>query len=303
MLRLSHLAVNSTKSCSPPMAPSSFQSDMTDLLRYLTLETFDPVQQYWIELTYSTECSAISLAGISPVSCADKLPLFCSQSAPYRPNTETDTSTEYQVEVSSGNDITMYDTWSVDCPCLYSGAGNITALAYGSPCTQIGCLYLEEFEASDVLDPQRCVLQKMFFLIVVSLSTIGFLALQDGVTNGYGIADQITALRWVSARTPRSEARIRSLRGYHHLEQQYDVAAEPLIDRDSRHISQNLTDTIIASGLFPIQAISVATDGKFRYVPLPATEEYPYGDPNLPYFRQDLQPQVRIHHLLTIFVS
>ncbi|KAF8557920.1 hypothetical protein OG21DRAFT_1601431 [Imleria badia] len=100
-------------------------------------------------------------------------------------------------------------------------------------------------------------------------------------------------------------------------------------------ICQNLTDTIINSGLFPIPPSDVntnmtwnlanatnrvATDGEFRcldqattaaaknnifpsvyayefdrsymgYMPIPgtcvpaATEEYPYGDPSLPYFR------------------
>jgi hypothetical protein len=75
---------------------------MSDLIRYLALDMFYPSQMYWVQ-SLSVECSAISLDGIQTVGCSESLPAFCSQTAPYRPNTETDMSAQYEVEVSSGN--------------------------------------------------------------------------------------------------------------------------------------------------------------------------------------------------------
>ncbi|KAG8220527.1 Alpha/Beta hydrolase protein [Butyriboletus roseoflavus] len=76
--------------------------------------------------------------------------------------------------------------------CLGS-AGNITTLAYGSPCTQVGygsedCLFLNVYTP---YLPKISAASR-------NLKPPGFLTLQDGATNGnYGIADQITALGWV----------------------------------------------------------------------------------------------------------
>ncbi|KIJ63492.1 hypothetical protein HYDPIDRAFT_175891 [Hydnomerulius pinastri MD-312] len=496
-----------------PTNGTYFESDITDLLRYLAFETFEPYQQYWVESLSSTECSAISLEGVATVSCTEQLPAFCSQSAPYRPNTDTDMSTQYQLEVPSGNITVLgtrdhlsfrfigipyadpFERWTYSN--VYSSAGNISALAYGSPCTQIGygsedCLYLNVYtpylpqdattskslkpvlfwihggaftggEGSDgIFDGGNLASRSDVVVVTINyrLSTIGFLALEDGTTNGnYGIADQITALRWVQEHIAdfggdpsrvtifgqsAGAGSVRALlaakpafglfagaiaqsnldgfgyadtySNYYTIEQEYYVAAESLIEyvgcanatdvltclrgisaetlvnaptapryvvvdgtyittnqlelngtgptapahvifgwmRDDGTdfagawptpntteaesimgigISQNLTDMIIASDLFPIPygtnatwdlfnvTSRVATDGEFRcldqatvvaaaknnifpsvytyqfdrsymgYMPLadtcvpPATEEYPYGDPNLPYFR------------------
>lgn len=129
---------------------------------------------------------------------------------------------------------------------VYSSAGTITALAYGSPCTQIGygsedCLFLNVYtpylpqnsitsrnlkpvmfwihggaytsgEGSDgIFDGgnlasrsdvvvvtinyrwDNMYLSRSSSSLLFSLSTLGFLALEDGTTNGnYGIADQVS---------------------------------------------------------------------------------------------------------------
>ncbi|KAF9234816.1 Alpha/Beta hydrolase protein [Melanogaster broomeanus] len=510
-------AIASCEQLSETLLPTNgtyFKADMSYLLRYLAFETFDPAQKYWLHSASSTECHAISLAGISPVGCVEEFPAFCSQSAPYRPNTETDMNTQYHVEVSSGNLTVLgtrdhlsfrfigipyadpFERWTYSN--VYSSAGNITALTYGASCTQIGygsedCLYLNiqtpylphDASTSKSLKPVMFSIYGGAFtsgegslgiydggnlasrsdVVVVTinyrLSTIGFLALQDGVTNGnYGIADQITALRWVQEHIAdfggdpsrvtivgqsSGAASVRALlaakpafglfagaiaqsnlagfgyastySNYYTIEQEYSVAAEPLIEyvgcanatdvltclrgipaetlvnaptvpryvvvdgtyittnqleldgtgptapahvifgwmRDDAAfmldfttwptpnttegqylmelgLSENFTDMIVASGLFPIPSganatwdlfnasTRVATDGQFRclhqatavaaaknhifpsvyiyefhrsylsYMPLPdtcvppVTAEYPYGDPNLPYF-------------------
>ncbi|KAH7929551.1 alpha/beta-hydrolase [Leucogyrophana mollusca] len=234
-----------------PTNGTYFQSDITDLLRYLAFEGAAPSQQYWVDSSSATECQAISSEGIQTVNCDEQLPAFCSQSAPYRPNTDTDMSTQYQVQVSSGN-LTVLGTRDhlsfrfIGIPyadpyerftysSVYSSAGDISALAYGSPCVQIGygsedCLFLNiqtpylpassatsktlkpvmfwihggaytSGEGSDgIFDGGNAASRSDVVVVTINyrLSTLGFLALEDGVTNGnFGIADQITALRWV----------------------------------------------------------------------------------------------------------
>lgn len=114
--------------------------------------------------------------------------------------------------------------------------GNIDALAYGSQCTQAGnvggedCLFLNIWSPylPDGEPEEHCLKPVLFQIhggaftggtgsdptlaggglssrgdaVVVTinyrLQTLGFLALDDGVTNGnFGLADQITALKWV----------------------------------------------------------------------------------------------------------
>lgn len=114
--------------------------------------------------------------------------------------------------------------------------GNIEALSYGSQCTQAGNIGSEDCLFLNIWSPylpngepeERCLKPVMFQIhggaftggtgadpnlaggglssrgdvVVVTinyrLQTLGFLALDDGVTNGnFGLADQITALRWV----------------------------------------------------------------------------------------------------------
>ncbi|KAF8148877.1 cholinesterase [Crassisporium funariophilum] len=240
-----------------------FQSDITSLMRYLAFSTSSiPGQRYWVSpdatssLSTPSACKAISLQdGIQPVSCDTQLPTFCSQSAPYRQNTETDSSAQFQVQVQTKklNIIGTRDHLSfrfIGIPYAdpfqrfsyskkFSGSGTISALAYGSPCTQSGfgsedCLFLNIYtpllprdsakskslkpvlfwihgggftggEGSDsIFDGGNMVSRSDVVVVTINyrLGTLGFLALEDGVTNGnFGIADQasfqITALQWV----------------------------------------------------------------------------------------------------------
>ncbi|CAK5266547.1 unnamed protein product [Mycena citricolor] len=120
---------------------------------------------------------------------------------------------------------------------LYTGPSEITALEMGSPCAQNGgtgaedCLFLNVFtpfipakpkQSSTALKPVMFWIHGGGFtngeassadkdggslasrgdVVLVSvnyrLGALGFLALDDGVTNGnYGLADMITALKWV----------------------------------------------------------------------------------------------------------
>ncbi|KAJ7852811.1 cholinesterase [Mycena olivaceomarginata] len=120
---------------------------------------------------------------------------------------------------------------------LYTGPPAISALTFGSPCAQVDlhgqedCLFLNIFTpflpgqstSSNKLKPVMFWIHGGAFtsgegsdsifdggnlasrgdVVVVSinyrLGALGFLALDDGVTNGnYGLADQITALKWVN---------------------------------------------------------------------------------------------------------
>ncbi|EJT99690.1 carboxylesterase from carbohydrate esterase [Dacryopinax primogenitus] len=117
---------------------------------------------------------------------------------------------------------------------MYTGNPTINATAFGSACLQTGrgsedCFYLNIWTPylPSTPNPPSCKLKPVHFwihgggytggagsdydggpqvargdVVVVSinyrLSTLGFLALSDGVTNGnYGLADQILAIEWV----------------------------------------------------------------------------------------------------------
>ncbi|KAF9070262.1 cholinesterase [Rhodocollybia butyracea] len=120
---------------------------------------------------------------------------------------------------------------------LFTGPPNdIDALTFGSPCAQVGgtgeenCLFLNIWTPFLPSEPTPKLKPVMFFIhggaftggegsdaiydggnsasrgdvvhvtINYRLGALGFMALDDGVTNGnYGIADQITALEWVRA--------------------------------------------------------------------------------------------------------
>ncbi|KAJ7082382.1 cholinesterase [Mycena belliarum] len=121
---------------------------------------------------------------------------------------------------------------------LYTGPPTLSALTFGSPCAQVGgsgaenCLFLNIFtpflpakstptsrlkpvmfwihggaftggEGSDAIFDGGSLASRGDVVVVTinyRLGALGFLALDDGVTNGnYGLADQITALEWVHA--------------------------------------------------------------------------------------------------------
>ncbi|PPR03313.1 hypothetical protein CVT26_007787 [Gymnopilus dilepis] len=229
-----------------------FSSDINSLMSYLAFRNGSPQQKFWVASRQTHLCSAISLkGGIQSVGCDSLLPAFCSQSAPFRPNTNIDPNPNFHVQVQSKK-LSVLGTRDaltfrfVGIPYadpferftyskLFSSTASINALNYGSPCTQIGlgseeCLFLNIYTPfipangakSKDLRPVMFWIHGGAFLngegsdgtqdggnlasrgdvVVVTinyrLSTLGFLALNDGVTNGnFGIADQITALQWV----------------------------------------------------------------------------------------------------------
>ncbi|KAJ5551589.1 hypothetical protein N7461_006287 [Penicillium sp. DV-2018c] len=186
-------------------------------------------------------------------SAHERLPVICTQHAPYSNMTFQDTSAQWQVTVNSNNEyITGFrdrvsfrflgiryakqpKRWTYSH--LYKGnAQKVSALDYGSDCAQ-GTTGSEDCHFLNVWTPylpkdngiNRKNLKPVMFwihggaftggagsdptmdggnlasrgdVVVVTinyrLGALGFLALDDGKTNGnYGLADQITALEWV----------------------------------------------------------------------------------------------------------
>ncbi|KAF9548378.1 alpha/beta-hydrolase [Agrocybe pediades] len=231
-----------------------FASDIKLTMQYLALKDKKLAKQkFWVEASPARPCSAISLDhGIQSVSCNSKLPAFCSQSAPFRSNTNVDPNPNFHVQVQSKKltvigtrdalsfrfigipfaDLFQRFTYSK----VFSSTATINALSYGARCVQVGggnedCLFLNVYTPflSDNANKSKKDLRPVMFwihggaftggessdpvfdggnlasrsdVVVVTiqyrLGAIGFLALEDGVTNGnFGLADQVTALQWV----------------------------------------------------------------------------------------------------------
>ncbi|KAJ6560950.1 cholinesterase [Mycena sp. CBHHK59/15] len=195
-------------------------------------------QKYWIggpSSAHNQLCPVISMSGTSTAECTEKLPAFCANSAPNKKSGQTDLSPTWQIEVKS-KDLSITGTrdhlsfrflgipyannparWTYSD--VYSGTPTLSALNFGSPCAQVGgagsenCLFLNPVmfwihggaftsgEGSDsVFDGGNLVSRGDVVVVTINyrLGALGFLALDDGVTNGnYGLADQITALEWV----------------------------------------------------------------------------------------------------------
>ncbi|KAF7303809.1 Cholinesterase [Mycena indigotica] len=236
-----------------PINGSFFTADISKLLTYASLETGNPLSQhYWVD--GSRQCTAISVAGRSALPCATKLPTLCANSAPNKVSGQTDLSPTWQVQVNAGK-LTATGTrdhlsfrflgipyadkperWTYSS--LYTGPPQISALKFGSPCSQTGnpptgaedCLFLNVFtpflpgpthtgskhkpvmfwihggaftngEGSDAIFDGGNLASRADVVVVTfnyRLGALGFLALNDGVTNGnFGLGDQITALHWV----------------------------------------------------------------------------------------------------------
>ncbi|KAI0841602.1 alpha/beta-hydrolase [Hypoxylon sp. FL0890] len=235
---------------SPELKISNIQSS----LNYLKLIASDlSSSQFWIA-SKNRSTQAIDMDGrISPAKPDAKLPVICTQSAPFSNETSQDTSERWQVKVTSNNEtLTGFrdrfsfrflgirhapqpERFTYPEPYVGSG-GEVSALQYGSQCVQAGevgsedCLFLNIWTTyipgpkSDVkkLKPVMLWIHGGAFIsgtandptsdggnlasrgdvVVVGtnyrLTTLGFLALKDGVTNGnFGLADQINALDWV----------------------------------------------------------------------------------------------------------
>ncbi|KAI1467047.1 cholinesterase [Daldinia caldariorum] len=227
----------------------SIQANL-DYLKYSNLDL--GLSKFWIA-SKNQSARAVDIDGHVVQENPDtKLPVLCSQSAPFSNVTFQDTGEKWQVIVKSNNEsLTGYRdrlsfrflgvryapqpkrfTYSES----YVGNGSeVSALEYGSQCVQAGnigsedCLFLNVW-TTHIPGPKTAKKLKpvMFWIhggafingaasdptfdggnlasrgdvVVVTvgyrLTTLGFLALNDGVTNGnFGLADQINALEWV----------------------------------------------------------------------------------------------------------
>ncbi|KAI2788804.1 hypothetical protein POX_e06825 [Penicillium oxalicum] len=186
-------------------------------LEYMVLQnTYGPQQRFWVS---STQCAPLSIDSKGSVKEADAdqdLPALCTQSAPFSTVNVTDTSPNGRSLYRDRKSFRFLGlryagkTKRWNYSKLYKGKlGHASALEYGSSCAQgtegsEDCFFLNVWTpylpksraySRDRLRPRRCV---VVVTINYRLGTLGFLALDDGTTNGnYGLADQITALDWV----------------------------------------------------------------------------------------------------------
>ena len=97
------------------------KGSQVDHLRYLSYKS-EINQTYWIggATTGDLACSAVSPSGnIVSLSCAEKRPALCSQSATVSSNKTADTSEKWQIAVKSGDGtFTGYATLFAGCPAL-----------------------------------------------------------------------------------------------------------------------------------------------------------------------------------------
>ncbi|KAF7375369.1 Cholinesterase [Mycena sanguinolenta] len=220
-----------------PTNGTFFHSDIQNILAYVALGNgTSPSQKYWVgggsTSTHSQLCPSVSESGLSSTSCADKLPVLCANSAPNRISNQTDLSLTWQVQVNSGNlavtgtrdhlsfrflGIPYADEparWTYSPPLYritdYFSSHFRVALRSATSSSKLkpvmffihgGAFTGGEGSDSD-LDGGNSAIRGDVVVVTINyrLGALGFLALGDGVTNGnYGLADQITALKWVQA--------------------------------------------------------------------------------------------------------
>ncbi|KAH9933078.1 Alpha/Beta hydrolase protein [Fomitopsis serialis] len=192
---------------------------------------------YWVASS-GTACQAVNVQGyVSSVSCDTVLPAFCSQSSAIGAAAEpTNKITVYASNLtitgyirvrSSGPSFRFEGIPYANAPgrftysTMYSGNTVLNATAYGPECIQSGVpppygsedyLFLNIYtpyirqngtastEGLKPSDGGNMASRGDVVIVTINyrLSTLGFLALEDGQTNGnFGIADQILALDWV----------------------------------------------------------------------------------------------------------
>lgn len=235
---------------SPELKIRNIQSNL-NYLRHIASDL--SLSKFWIASENQITQAVDTNGRISQANPDTKLPVICTQSAPFSNGTSQDTSERWQIAVKSNNEtLTGFrDRFSFrflgvrhapqpkrfTYPEPYAGnGGEVSALQYGSQCVQAGnvgsedCLFLNiwttyipgpksdakklkpvmlwihggAFTGGSANDPTTDGgnLASRGDVVVVGihyrLTTLGFLALKDGVTNGnFGLADQINALEWV----------------------------------------------------------------------------------------------------------
>ncbi|CAG8099817.1 unnamed protein product [Penicillium olsonii] len=216
--------------------PEIIQSGLKYLLH---LGRYSSGQRFWVSPKYQKPSSLNTNGQIEVSSAEERLPVLCTQTAPYSNSTFQDTSAQFRDRVSFRFLGIRYasqpERWRYSQ--VYEGGNESTsALDYGPSCVQgttgsEDCLFLNiwtpyiphplrtrkkklkpvmlwihggAFTGGTSSDPtfDGGNLASRGDVVVVAinyrLGTFGFLALNDGETNGnYGLADQITALKWV----------------------------------------------------------------------------------------------------------
>lgn len=80
----------------------NFREDIKQPLGYAALTKHTSSSQFWVDSSPPSQCRAVSLTGeVQRVDCARRLQPLCSQSAPYRRNTDVDPNLAFQVQVKS----------------------------------------------------------------------------------------------------------------------------------------------------------------------------------------------------------
>ncbi|KAI1457221.1 alpha/beta-hydrolase [Annulohypoxylon moriforme] len=235
-------------------SPELNTSNIKNILSYLNHSSLSTgLSQFWIALKNGST-SAIDTDGrIFQTRLDVRLPVVCTQSAPFSDATSQNTSERWQVALESNNETLTGFRDRLSFRFLgiryapqpkrftysepYIGSDNeASALDYGSECVQAGnagdedCLFLNIWttyipgpnSSAKTLKPVMFWIHGGAFaagtgndptsdggnlasrgdVVVVGinyrLNTLGFLALNDNVTNGnFGLADQINALDWV----------------------------------------------------------------------------------------------------------
>ncbi|KAG0159256.1 hypothetical protein PDIDSM_6778 [Penicillium digitatum] len=232
---------------------SNYQTTQRDLDYLVFQDKYARNQRFWTASDHRKLSTIDTTGRVNQASANEKLPVFCTQSAPFSNHTFQDTSAQWQVTVHSNDeDLTGFrDRFSFrflgiryakqprrwEYSEVYKGTDKkVSALNYGSECTQgttgsEDCLFLNVWTpylpkndqaSKSQLKPVMLWIHGGAFtsgtgsdptfdggnlasrgdVVVVTinyrLGTLGFLALDDGKTNGnYGLADQMTALEWV----------------------------------------------------------------------------------------------------------
>ncbi|KAK5625615.1 hypothetical protein RRF57_001331 [Xylaria bambusicola] len=218
---------------SPEMGLSSIRKNL-DYLEYM--EEYDKWQRFWIKPGQSTARTIDTAGHVSSTPEAVELPALCTHSAPFSNETYQDKSEKWQVQIRSNNDYitgfrdrlsfrflgiryaTQPKRFAYPTPYIGNNS-HVSAIQYGSACVQ-GSSGSEDCHFLNIWTPylpgpisnKRSLKPVMDFdggnlasrsdVVVVAinyrLGTFGFLALDDGITNGnFGLADQIAALDWV----------------------------------------------------------------------------------------------------------
>ncbi|KZT55865.1 alpha/beta-hydrolase [Calocera cornea HHB12733] len=171
---------------------------------------------------FSDFASALGYLDIFPAACSASYRALCSQRAGYYVPTATGVPSNFKVTVQA-NELSVtgfrnqasfrfygipyanqLERWTYST--LYNGSTTIDATEFGSACLKLkpvhfwihGGAYTGGAGSDYDGGPQVARGDVVVVSINYRLSTLGFLALNDGVTNGnYGLADQILALEWV----------------------------------------------------------------------------------------------------------